>query len=128
MIYGVGTDIVAVSRIRRILASRHSTRFVDRLLTEAEKASVPDKLMANWIAKRWAGKEAIAKALKTGIGRALSFHDITIANHADGAPYVIFSDSALNVLQTRGIQDVALSLSDEKTYAVAFAVAYQRIR
>jgi holo-[acyl-carrier protein] synthase len=74
------------------------------------------------LAKRFAAKEAIAKALGTGIGRGVSWQDITIGHDDSGAPQVHLSGGALNVAKQRGGKRVELSLADEAEYVVAFAI------
>ncbi len=118
----VGTDILKVDRIEQVVA-RLGDKFVKRILTEQERAeyhasSQPDRLLA----KRFAAKEAIAKALGTGIGRGVSWQDIQIEHDDSGAPLVRLSGGADRVAQGRGGRRVELSLADELEYVVAFAV------
>lgn len=117
MISGVGTDIVAIARIKELLG-KHPERFVDRLLNDDEKNVAAQhknaEKYAEHIAGRFAAKEAIAKALGTGIGDRLSFHDITIIREESGAPKVKLAQYA---------NPVHLSISHEQEYAVAFAIA-----
>lgn len=119
---GVGTDILRVARVDDVVA-RLGDRFVRRILTPAEQeefraSSQPNRLLA----KRFAAKEAIAKALGTGIGRGVSWQDIQIDHNGDGAPLVRLSGGALATAQRRGAGRVELSLADETEYVVAFAV------
>ena len=74
------------------------------------------------MAKRFAAKEAVAKALGTGIGRGVSFQDILIVNNDAGAPRVELSGGALQVMQSLGGSRILLSLADEQQYALAYAV------
>ena len=118
----VGTDILRVKRIEDVVA-RLGDRFVQRILTPAEQAeyaasALPHRLLA----KRFAAKEAIAKALGTGIGRGVSWQDITIAHGPSGAPLVELGGGAREVALARGGSRVELSLADEADYVVAFAV------
>ena len=117
----VGTDILAIPRIEEVV-SRQGQRFVDRILTPTERdeysaSAQPTRLLA----KRFAAKEAVAKALGTGIGRGVSFQDIEVRHDDFGAPLVALSGGAEQVLKERGASAVALSLSDEVEYVVAFA-------
>ena len=114
----IGTDILRVDRIEDTIG-RLGERFVARILTPAEideyKASAhPHRILA----KRFAAKEAIAKALGTGIGRGVSWQDIAISHDSHGAPQVTLTGGALRVAGSR----VELSLADEMDYVVAFAV------
>lgn len=118
----IGTDILRVERIEEVV-SRLGDRFVRRILTQQEQGEYhaskqPDRLLA----KRFAAKEAIAKALGTGIGRGVSWQDIQIEHDAHGAPQVRLLGGAKRVAMERGGSRVALSLADELDYVVAFAV------
>lgn len=113
---GIGTDIVAISRIEELVEKFGIEKFADKILSDAEKLALEgreNKLA--YLAKRFAGKEAVSKALGTGIGK-IAFKDIEILNDEQGAPYVNLPDSYING------QQVHISLSDEKDYALAFVV------
>lgn len=119
---GIGTDILEIKRIDEVL-SRLGDRFVRRILTEQEQAEYRDSGQpARLLAKRFAAKEAIAKALGTGIGRGVSWQDMQVEHNDSGAPLVRLSGGALEVVQRRGGSRVELSLADERDYVVAFAV------
>ncbi len=123
MIVGIGTDIVDVERIQGVY-QRQGEVFAKRLLSEQEWASFEAHLFPErFLAKRWALKEAVSKALGTGIAQGVSFHDMTIKHHASGQPYLQLSGAALLKSQQLGISNWSISVSDEKTHAVAFAVA-----
>ena len=118
----IGTDILRIERIEDVVA-RLGDRFVQRILTPVEQAEynaspLPNRLLA----KRFAAKEAIAKALGTGLGRGVSWQDITVAHDANGAPVVELGGGAREVALARGGSRVELSLADEADYVVAFAV------
>lgn len=118
----VGTDIVEIERLHATV-ERVGVRFVERILTPVERARYqqhPQPL--HYLAKRFAAKEAIVKALGTGIGRGVSWQDIEISNNADGAPQAALTGGAMQRMQKLGAEKVLLSLSDETRYAVAFAV------
>lgn len=118
----IGTDILEIKRIDEVL-SRLGDRFVRRILTEQEQAEYRDSGQpARLLAKRFAAKEAIAKALGTGIGRGVSWQDMQVEHNDSGAPLVRLSGGALEVVQRRGGSRVELSLADEQDYVVAFAV------
>ena len=117
----LGTDILKIERIDAVVA-RLGDRFVRRILTENERleygsSGQPNRLLA----KRFAAKEAIAKALGTGIGRGVSWQDIQINHDENGAPLVELSGGAQEVAHRRGAASVLLSLADETDYVVAFA-------
>ena len=118
---GIGTDIVAIGRFTAIL-ERQGEKFIERVLTPAERETY--RLRGepiSFLAKRFAAKEAIAKALGTGIGRGVSFQHIEISNNSEGAPQVVLSAGALSAAQALGGGTVLLSLSDETDYAIAYA-------
>jgi holo-[acyl-carrier protein] synthase len=121
-VIAIGTDILQIGRIEEVV-DRLGDRFVARILTPAEQeeyraSQQPRRLLA----KRFAAKEAIAKALGTGIGRGVSWQDIAIGHDIHGAPLVVLSGGALEVATRRGGVRVELSLADEVDYVVAFAV------
>jgi len=122
MIYGVGTDIVSIDRVEYIL-SKNKDGFVRRVLSEYEQALFANKgNSASYCAKRFAAKEAFAKALGTGIGKVVSFQDLTVRNNEEGKPYFIPSEKLRLYLVDKKIKQAHLSLSDEKYNAVAFVV------
>lgn len=122
MIYGIGTDIVAVSRLQANLA-RYGERFAARILTAPEMdAFRHTQGQARFLAKRFAAKEALVKALGTGFRDGLGLRDIAVANDALGKPVLTFSDKLADRLRARGITGQHLSLTDEREYAVAFVV------
>jgi holo-[acyl-carrier protein] synthase len=120
MIYGTGTDIVDIMRIETLI-EKSGEKFLNRVFTknEIEKS----KCKSSYYAKRFAAKEAISKALGTGIGSFIQFIDIEILNNDIGRPYVVVND-ILNekILKLIGHYNIHISMSDEKKYATAFAV------
>lgn len=121
MIRGIGSDIVAIGRIEHALA-RRGARFAARILRPEELAVFASAARpAAWLAKRFAAKEALAKALGTGIG-AVSWQDFSVLPGARGAPAVHCHGHACEVLAQLGVRDIWISLSDEHDYALAFAV------
>ena len=122
MIYGVGTDIVSIKRIQEIL-NKNRDGFINRVLTEHERALFANKSdSAAFCAKRFAAKEAFSKALGTGIGRVVSFQDLTVRKNENGKPYFVPSEKLRLYLQEKGIKQGHLSISDESLYALAFVV------
>ena len=122
MALAIGTDIVEIKRIGSVV-DRQGDRFVDRVLCYSEREEY-QRLKRNtaFLAKRFAAKEAVAKALGTGIGHGVSFQDICISNNSKGAPEVDLSGGAAEVLESLGGSKVLLSLADEQSYAVAYVV------
>jgi holo-[acyl-carrier protein] synthase len=120
MTIAIGTDIVEIKRIADAL-ERQGDKFVQRILTESEIAEFRERgNSVAFLAKRFAAKEAIAKALGTGIGRGISFQHMIVSNNAEGAPQVELQEKAAQRLTELGGTRVLLSLSDEKNYALAY--------
>ena len=122
MVVGIGTYIVEIARIADVL-DRQGDAFVQRILTLSEqKQYQASKQKAAFLAKRFAAKEAVAKALGTGIGSGVSFQDMTISNDGKGAPSVSLSAGAAHIAAERSVQKVLLSIADEQKYAIAYAM------
>lgn len=122
MIYGIGTDIVNIKRVEYIL-NKNKTAFIKRILSEHEQALFANKGdSASYCAKRFAAKEAFAKALGTGIGNIVGFQDLSVYNNEQGKPYFVPSEKLRLYLLDKNIKQAHLSISDEKTNAVAFVV------
>ena len=121
MIVGVGTDIVAIARIAAAL-ERHGERFAARILRPEELALLcRQRRPEAWLAKCFAAKEALAKALGTGIG-AVSWQDFAVLPQPGGAPQVHSHGRARKLFAERGVTGVWISLSDEREQALAFAL------
>lgn len=120
MIFGIGTDIVHVSRMRDSL-EKHGDKFARRILTELEFSEFADKHdKAAFLAKRFAAKEATAKAMGTGFSQGLSLRHIGVKHDKAGKPLLECIDVAEQFLQDNNIKQMHLSLADERDYAVAF--------
>ena len=126
MILGIGTDICDSRRIRKLL-DRYGTRFKDKIFTAQEQAYCDLKARPDMCyAKRFAAKEAIAKALATEDSGALSWLDVSVHNDPSGRPRAVLVNGAKARLQ--GVMpkeyeaNTHLSLSDDDPYACAFAV------
>ena len=118
MLKGIGTDILELVRVESVFQS-YGERFIQRVLTKAEiEESLTRKNISNYLAKQFAAKEAIAKALGVGIGR-LSFHDMEVLRNFAGQPIVQLSNKAKERFSNPKIH---LSLSDTKTHILAFCV------
>ncbi len=127
MILGVGTDIVSVERIENVF-EKHGERFASKYFSavEIEKAESFTVGKMNVYAKRWAAKEALAKALGTGFRNKISMKDISIVNDENGKPSFELSGGVKEELEKfipAGMNaKVSLSMSDEIAMAVAFVV------
>ena len=119
MIFGVGTDVVEIERIQKAL-KRFGEKFAKRILCEPElRRFHAHRLPANYLAKRFAAKEAFTKALGTGIRAPANWHGVWVANLSSGKPVLEFSEPLKKFLKKQGVAQAHLSLSDEK--GVAFA-------
>jgi holo-[acyl-carrier protein] synthase len=120
VIYGIGTDIVRVERMRRSL-DRFGLRFAARILNEAELADFArHPRPAHFLAKRFAAKEATAKAMGIGFRNGLRLRDIGVVNDANGKPLLELSGYAQTFTREQHITEMHVSLADEEDYAVAF--------
>lgn len=121
MIRGMGTDMVEIARIERVL-ERRGDRFAQRVLGASEyQAFIAKNRSPAWLAKRFAAKEAASKALGTGIG-TVSWRDIEIINDQRGAPSLLFHGGGARRMADLGAGRAWLSLSDEAGLALAFVV------
>ena len=121
-IKGIGTDLLDQGRIAKVI-ERHGERFSQRILTVQEMLVWQQRgCSVNYLAKRFAAKEAIAKALGTGIAQGISFQQMNIASDDAGKPVVTLSGQALIRQQTLNAEQVLLSLSDEGEMILAFAI------
>jgi holo-[acyl-carrier protein] synthase len=127
MLFGIGADIVAVERLER-LYRRHGDAALEKILAPAERADFAKIAVAaqgRFLAKRWAAKEALGKALGTGLRPPATPTAITVTHDSLGKP--VFSvDAALRAkFDAAGIARAQLSISDEARYAVAFVILEQ---
>lgn len=120
--HGIGTDLVDMARIADLYAA-YGERFAKRILSEPELVLFHQQHQSiPFLAKRFAGKEAVAKALGTGIGAQVAFTEISITNEANGKPIVSLLGKANLLISAFNIKEILISLSDEKHYALAFAI------
>jgi len=118
----VGVDIIEIKRIQQVL-QRHGERFLQRVYTEAEMAYCRGRVPE--LAARFAAKEAVSKALGTGIvGRGgISWREVEVLPDARGKPLVHLHGQARDRAESLGLKAFAISLSHSQEYAVAFVVA-----
>jgi holo-[acyl-carrier protein] synthase len=114
-----GVDIIEVSRIRQSI-ERHGERFLERIFTADERTYCGNRCPS--LAARFAAKEAVAKALGTGIGY-VAFREIEIVNDPQGRPEVVLHGSAAELARSLGLVTWAVSLSHTTDHAVASVVA-----
>ncbi len=122
MIYGVGIDVVEVRRIEASLA-RFGRRLAEKILS-AEECPEYDRSLrkARFLARRFAAKEALVKALGTGFRGGLFPGAISVTHDALGKPQFRLAGSLSAVLQQRGICHSHLSITDEREYALAYVL------
>ena len=122
MIIGIGTDIVEVERIRKSLL-RFGERFARKILVESEFARFRESaLPVHFLARRFAAKEAAAKALGTGMRNGVAFRQFLISKLESGAPQLTLQGRASELARDKGINNLHISISDENKYAQAFVV------
>jgi holo-[acyl-carrier protein] synthase len=133
VILGIGSDLVDIARIERVIA-RHGERFLGRVFTETERSRAERKANAGaTYAKRFAAKEACAKALGTGLRAGVFWRDMGVVNLRSGRPTMQLTGGALRRLQTITPQGyearIDLTITDEGPLAQAFVViSADRIR
>ncbi|MFA7543666.1 MAG: holo-ACP synthase [Candidatus Cloacimonadaceae bacterium] len=124
MIVGIGTDIVAIARIRRILEKNPA--FIRKVFSDSEIAYCEKKAnKAESYAARFAAKEALMKALGTGWAEKISWKEIQVAVDTNGKPSLELSGVAFKLAQALGAEIWHLSLSHEREYATAFVILEQ---
>jgi holo-[acyl-carrier protein] synthase len=123
VIFGVGIDLVEVARVERLLAA-YGERFYERVLAPSERAGYLQSARQVWfLATRFAAKEAVSKALGTGLRYPVTLHAISVVNDAVGRPALRFHGALPDYLKKAGVGEVHLSLTHEKGLACAVAVA-----
>ncbi|MCO5071886.1 MAG: holo-ACP synthase [Rhizobiaceae bacterium] len=126
MIIGIGSDLIDIRRIERTL-ERHGERFISRVFTEVERArSERRKLRAASYAKRFAAKEACAKALGTGLARGVFWRDMGVVNLPGGKPTMNLTGGAAEVLArllpSGHRASIHLTITDDQPMAQAFVI------
>ena len=126
MILGIGTDLVNIDRIARLLG-RYDSRFIDRIFTLAEQQTAhPRTHHAPTYAKRWAAKEATLKALGTGLRAGIRWRDMSVVSLPAGQPTLQLSGGALAQLHALTPHDhsahIHLSLTDDPPWAHAYVI------
>ena len=127
MILHIGTDIVDIRRIKKVI-NKYGDKFKIRCFHEGEILRSESKIKSDEsYAKRYAAKEACAKALGTGLAKGVFWKDIEIRNDKLGKPNILLHNNALEFIKKMGKNiepKIELSLSDEKNYAVANVIIY----
>lgn len=122
MIFGIGTDLIKITRIKNI----HSLeKFALKILSENELDlfdSLSNDKKITFISKQFAGKEAFSKALGTGLSAGIRFKEIEILRDEKGKPKFTAINSLKSFMQNLGITRTHISITDEREYAMAFAI------
>ena len=122
MIFGIGTDIVEYARIESMW-TRYGLRFAGRVLSDRESSEYQASSNASrFLAKRFAAKEAFAKAVGSGLRDPVSLRRISITHDGLGKPVLQFDEVLRTHLAQLGISGHHLSISDERNMIVAFVV------
>lgn len=124
MIVGLGVDVIEVERIGEVIR-RHGQAFLKHVFTTSEQSRAPasEEAAAAYYAGRWSAKEAVAKALGTGIGADCGWRDIEIIRWPSGQPVVELTGRGAKTAEIAGISRIHLSISHERNLACASAVA-----
>jgi holo-[acyl-carrier protein] synthase len=130
MIIGIGSDLIDIRRVAKVI-ERHGDRFLNRIFTNVERAKAErrannEKMVVATYAKRFAAKEACAKALGTGIRHGVWWRDMGVVNLPAGQPSMMLTGGALKRLQTltpQGLEArIDVSLTDDWPLAQAFVI------
>jgi holo-[acyl-carrier protein] synthase len=122
VIVSIGIDIIEVRRVREVL--KRTPSFAERVFTEAERAYCDSRgvVAPQHYAARFAAKEAALKALQTGWRGGISWHDVEIAAHDSGAPYLVLHGVAKDLMENSGASKAHLSMSHTAEHAIAEVV------
>ena len=127
MIVGIGSDIIDGRRVENII-NNYGRKFKKRCFTREEIQRSEKRInFVNSYAKKYAAKEACAKALGTGLARGVYWKDISIENNIFGKPSIILTGNALKRLNQLSVNkcSIVVSLSDEKNYAIANVIIFE---
>jgi holo-[acyl-carrier protein] synthase len=120
VIFGIGVDLVRISRIEAAIG-RHGDRFAERILSGLELADYAgSRRKAAFLAKHFAAKEALLKALGTGLRMGIQWSHMEVRNDTLGKPFLVCGGRVQELFDERGITASFLSISDEDEYAAAF--------
>jgi holo-[acyl-carrier protein] synthase len=122
MIYGIGTDLVEISRIEKIL-QRWGDRFIEKVYSPIETDYCQGKAFPSiHFAARFAAKESFLKSLGIGLGMGVGLKDIELINNEQGSPLMKVHNRAENILHERGVTGVHVSVTHTRKYASAVVI------
>jgi holo-[acyl-carrier protein] synthase len=122
MIYGIGSDLVDVERMEKLLERRGEAAVRHLLAPDEHDAFRRAAHPAHFLAKRFAAKEALSKALGTGLRAPVTLTAIAVSHDELGKPVLCFSPELAAFIAARGVTRHHVSLSDERRHALAFVV------
>ncbi|GAC42218.1 holo-ACP synthase [Paenibacillus popilliae] len=125
MIYGIGHDILELERVAHLLNGSSGERFLQRILTAGEREALAQReaRRTEWVAGRFAAKEAVVKAFGTGIGPMIGFRDIEVLSDSSGKPHACLSEAAWNRIGLSGSScHIHVSISHQPSLASAQAI------
>jgi holo-[acyl-carrier protein] synthase len=126
MIFGIGTDVVQLERIKHVY-ERFGEKFVERLLLPEEEAAFRKYTRpVRFLAMRFAAKEAIVKAMGTGFAHGMWIRDAGVVSNSWGKPEVVWSERGRAMCEKLGIGEGHITLTDEAGLIVAVAVLMRR--
>jgi holo-[acyl-carrier protein] synthase len=126
MIFGIGTDVVRLERVRQV-HEKFGERFVERLLLPAElEAFRRYQRPVRFLAMRFAAKEAIVKAMGTGFSHGMWIRDSGVVSNAWGKPEIIWSERGRGMCEKLGIGEGHVTLTDEAGLIVAVAILMRK--
>ena len=122
-IFGIGIDVIEIERIEEAIVE-FDQHFLDRIFTKSEQeyCGKQSRPVIHYAA-RWAAKEAVSKALGTGIGKDLHWTDVEVLRRESGEPGISLSGVAKDFADRHGVAEIKISLTHAKHYAAANAVA-----
>jgi holo-[acyl-carrier protein] synthase len=121
MIVGIGTDIVEIARIE-VSVQRWGEKFATKILSANELSAYRQRGDVAYLAKRFAAKEAVSKALGTGMRCGVGFTQIEVVGERGYPPRIVLNGAAANHAERLGVRVSHLSLSDERQYAIAYVI------
>jgi holo-[acyl-carrier protein] synthase len=128
MIVGIGTDIVEIVRIGRVI-ERHGEQFLQRVFTDQEISYCSKRReYLQHYAGRWAAKEAVMKVLGTGFAPGIGWKDIEVCMKPSGQPFIQMHGSVRELAEQLGIDEILISVSHCRAYATATAIGVRAER
>ena len=122
MIYGIGTDLVDIDRIKAMPSRDLFAKKILGLLEMEKYNTLDGEAQINYLGKQFAAKEAFAKALGTGFRDPIFPKDIQVIRNTDGKPEILLSEGTKSYITGLGITKTHVSLADERNHLIAFAI------